>query len=218
MKLIRRYRGKISRSSRVSFSECGEDIILETILSMAKIDRFTWIDVGANHPVKANDFFRAYLNGLQGLSVDPLPELTHLYRKFRKREVFLTAAVSPEECKLYLARNAEHRLSKTTTNHLEGCEVTTVTPKQLAILIRDDLPLVIKVDIEGLDLQLAQAFINFRNLSLLIVETFEGIQGRNEDIRNFESALGNAFIKCAMTPLNSFYVATSVWPFVKLNN
>ncbi len=58
--IYNRYKGKLTRLSRATFSECGEDFILEQVMNMCGLTKFQFIDVGSNHPKRSNDFYRSY--------------------------------------------------------------------------------------------------------------------------------------------------------------
>jgi FkbM family methyltransferase len=203
--------------SRATFSECGEDIILEQVMNMCGLTKFQFIDVGSNHPKRSNDFYRSYLNRNHGISIDPFPKLSQLYFSKRKRDVFINAAcVDSKNYKYTLIPNSESRLSQIRVSESESdFGVDVITPEELSKLVNPNLPLVIKIDIEGGDINLANKFLSlgFSNLAVLILETFEGINGVSEDIEKFERNNCEQFFKCAMTPHNNFYVNKRIWPF-----
>ena len=41
----------------ISYSQCGEDILIKFFLDARKINKITYLDVGSNHPVKLNNTF-----------------------------------------------------------------------------------------------------------------------------------------------------------------
>lgn len=67
-----RYRAKIHRDSRPSFSECGEDVIIITLMDMMELSSWTFLDIGANHPTQGNNFYSKYLtSGVRGINIEP---------------------------------------------------------------------------------------------------------------------------------------------------
>jgi len=184
---------------------------------MCQISEYTYIDVGSNHPVRSNDFYRSYLNGNHGISIDPLPELNALY-KSRKKDLFLNVACVIDKSHDYmLLRSPEHRLSsvvKTDSEHFTRLSLPSISPKDLIQIIDSNLPLVVKIDIEGGDIDLALEFFRTStSIILLIIETFEGLVGSCPTLDNFENEIQNKYIKCAMTPHNNFYIQKEKWPF-----
>lgn len=77
------------KNIRISFSQFGEDLILQHLLP----DKGFYIDVGANHPVTHSNTWLFYQNGWRGITVEPNPCLAGLHRTRRPRDVVLAAAV-----------------------------------------------------------------------------------------------------------------------------
>ena len=44
----------------ISYAQNGEDLIIEFLLSSKKIEKITYLDIGANHPIKFNNKYRLY--------------------------------------------------------------------------------------------------------------------------------------------------------------
>ena len=74
-----------------SFSNDGEDFVLLKYLS--KIKKGTYIDIGSHKPVRGSNTFLFYLQGWDGICIDPLPNLKNKYRFIRGRDKFINAGV-----------------------------------------------------------------------------------------------------------------------------
>lgn len=211
---LARWRGKLSRESRASFSECGEDLIIEQLLSMHDITTFQYLDLGANDPVRGNDFYRAYLNGNSGICIDPLPHLSQRWKK-RRRDKFINGAFLESELSMTtLFVHEQDRLSSLIAISSTAVEVPVVRASELLNSFCDGIPLVLKVDIEGGDLEIAKSLVKlFPHITLMVIETFEGLNDSNQVVREFEEFISKEFRKCAFTPLNSFYFNRSTWKF-----
>lgn len=79
------------------FGQSAED---HWFLSRLKHARVPWassgcyIDIGANHPVVLSATYLLYLQGWQGLTVEPIPSLARLHRSMRPRDICLNTGVA----------------------------------------------------------------------------------------------------------------------------
>lgn len=74
-----------------SYSQFGEDVVVQSLFR-GKKDGF-YVDVGAYHPILYSNTHSLYLKGWHGLSIDPNPRLSILYKIFRRRDRFTNFAV-----------------------------------------------------------------------------------------------------------------------------
>jgi FkbM family methyltransferase len=90
---------KKDQYKRFSYSQSGEDLIVDFIFkNYLKIDRPTYIDIGAHHPFHLNNVALFYQNGSRGINVEPNPELFKLFRRYRKEDVNLNIGISNDKC------------------------------------------------------------------------------------------------------------------------
>ncbi len=90
--LIRRY---IFKFGKINFSQTGEEIIIQWILK--DIKKGFYLDVGCHHPYKISNTFQLYLNGWHGIAIDANPTLIEKWKRKRKNDIPLVAAISDEE-------------------------------------------------------------------------------------------------------------------------
>jgi FkbM family methyltransferase len=79
-----------------SFGQCGEDEWFYRALLQRRIpwaDSGFYIDLGANHPVVLSATYLLYRHGWRGLTVEPIPALCALHRKFRPSDICLNMGV-----------------------------------------------------------------------------------------------------------------------------
>ncbi len=80
--------------ARMSFSQQGEDIVLyHALRDVLRLERATYMDVGAAHPVKASNTYLLYWSGDRGVLVEPNPMFVDLLRKARPRDTVLQAGI-----------------------------------------------------------------------------------------------------------------------------
>lgn len=217
--IVRRYRAKNMRSSRPSFSECGEDLIIQTLMDMMQLKDWTFVDLGANHPIRSNNFYLHFLcNKASGINIEPNPNMFKYLIKSRKRDVNISAAVvaGTGKSKIGFYLNENHLISSLAPNTKSvEIKVKTFSTLQLArITKRFSIPWVLGIDIEGEDFQILFDLLQLEiEPDLIVIETFQGIQGVNTRIESMNTILSADYALVAMTPLNNFYARKSRWIF-----
>ena len=88
--------------AKISFSQQGEDLILERLLQQAismDIDTHDgfYIDVGAYHPHSHSTTYLLYERGWRGIAIDMSEATCSLYRKIRPRDIVVNAAATDRE-------------------------------------------------------------------------------------------------------------------------
>lgn len=81
----------ISNHFQVSFSQEGEDIILEGIIGK---DKGFFIDIGAYHPFRFSNTFKFYQKGWKGINIEPTPNKINLFKLFRPNDINLEIGIS----------------------------------------------------------------------------------------------------------------------------
>ncbi len=89
---VRRY---IFKFGKIIFSQTGEEIVIQWILK--DIKQGFYLDVGCHHPYKISNTFQLYLKGWRGIAIDANPTLIEKWKRKRKNDIALVAAVSDEE-------------------------------------------------------------------------------------------------------------------------
>jgi FkbM family methyltransferase len=76
---------------RGSFSQHGEDTYVAGFFA-GKPGGF-YLDIGASHPFRISNTYLLYRSGWRGVTVEPIPRLGELHRRWRPRDTLLPAAV-----------------------------------------------------------------------------------------------------------------------------
>jgi FkbM family methyltransferase len=148
--------------ARKSFSQEGEDLILERFLGQGE-DGF-YVDVGAHHPMRFSNTYRLYLRGWRGLNIDANPGSMSMFRRLRPRDINVEVGVSAEKADLIFyvfdepALNTfdkERALRMVSENHSIVREMKIPT-RPLRELLEQYLPQgvvldLLTVDVEGFD-------------------------------------------------------------------
>ena len=81
--------------SRTSYSQEGEDLLLERHLS--SVQNGFYLEVGAHHPFRFSNTYLFYQRGWSGLCIDANPESMTFFKKFRPRDLCVEVGVSDQE-------------------------------------------------------------------------------------------------------------------------
>lgn len=68
----------IGNGSTISFSQLGQDKIVESIFMALNISKITYLDVGANHPIECSNTALFYRGGSSGYAVEANPNFAEM--------------------------------------------------------------------------------------------------------------------------------------------
>ena len=142
-------------STKNSYSQHGEDVIIAEELSKYRLDNALYVDVGANHPTDISNTYLLYRKGQRGVVIEPNQELLGLFRKFRKRDIALGIGCSNTSSVL------KFNISKTPVLSSFSNDRGVNTAKQIYLpvmtldqaLANIDCPVIslLSIDVEGLN-------------------------------------------------------------------
>ncbi|QNJ30612.1 hypothetical protein SynPROS91_00184 [Synechococcus sp. PROS-9-1] len=211
------------RYARHSFSQFGEDLIIEQAFNLLACQKFTYLDIGANHPSRLSNSFYFYRRGSTGVLVEPDPNLYRLLKRKRPRDITLNCGVSvygtTGKQTLYLMSSnvlntfsleEAERIQRTTPFHIvDSIDVDVLPVNSIIDLYFSDIPFFMSIDIEGLDLQILQD-INFSLYRpLLIVSetlTFDPATGGRKISEIIEFLISKNYSIFADTRCNTIFV------------
>lgn len=175
-----------ARWCRQSFSQEGEDLVLERLLD-GKISGF-YVEVGSHHPYRFSNTYLFYKRGWRGICIDPLPGSKTLFKKYRPRDISLELGVSLEDTTMlyYIfnepALNTFDENLAFKRNGLNGYTLVdkrTVRTLPLHTILREHLRTgeeitFLSVDVEGFDLEVLKSndWVAFRPM-LIVAECLE---------------------------------------------
>lgn len=194
---VKRYINKVIdlRYGRVSYSQEGEDLLLDRIFEYAPTGFF--VDVGAHHPKRFSNTYIFYKKGWRGINIDAMPDSMKLFRETRPHDINLELGISKTKQTLtyymfdepalngFDKKLSEERDSKTSYKIIDKKEVQTLP---LGELLDTYIPPGVEIsfmsiDVEGLDLEVLESndWVKYRPAVVLI----EILHSTMEDI--FES-------------------------------
>ncbi len=150
------------RSTKHSYSQHGEDkFVLETLSHYFPGVKYNYVDVGGFHPVLLSNTYLMYRKKMNGVIIEPNPELVKLHRIFRSRDIQLPFACGRENMltKFYLQKTfpALSSLNKESGNKKIDCHYMAVLNLD-TIVSGLELPEIyfLSIDVEGFDYDVLQ--------------------------------------------------------------
>lgn len=215
-------------AKQISYSQCGEDAIVDFLLKWIGIKDFRYLDLGANDPIQFSNTYKFYLAGHRGVLVEADAELAAKIKKRRPFDTCIDHAVGAtfDETVSFFKMTAD-TLSTTQSSTVERYErdsdhrvSITKTVKSLHINkilemhFPENPPEFVSLDVEGLDLQLLEAwdFMRWRP-SVFCIETLTYTQNQSavkiQEI--FDLMNANGYMLYADTYINSIFVENNAW-------
>lgn len=217
----------LRKNRKISFSQCGEDLIVKFIFKQLGIQHPTYIDIGAHHPYYMSNTALFYENGCRGINIEPEPTLFKQFLKYRKKDVNLNIGISNCEAELdfyIISSPSLNTFSKEEANKyaLEGNflikDVKKVKVNKLNVILNEFskgiFPQFLSLDAEGVD-ELIIKEINFENNFPIVIciETISfstsGNGKKNIELINYIKEKG--YIVFADTYINTIFVKNEYW-------
>jgi FkbM family methyltransferase len=212
---------------KISFSQCGEDLIVKFIFDYLGINHPTYIDIGAHHPYYISNTALFYKNGCRGFNIEPDPTLFKEFLKYRKEDTNLNIGISDTNCELdfyIISTPTLNTFSKEEANKYtqEGNykikRVENIKVKTLKNVIdeysKGVFPQYLSIDAEGVD-EIIIKEIDFKNNYPIVIciETISFSTSGNgiKNTKLIEYIENKGYILYADTNINTIFVRKSVW-------
>lgn len=202
------------RKYRKSYSQSGEDMVLNTIFCNA--NKGFYVDVGANNPkIQSNTHF-FYKKGWKGINIDALPGSMKKFKLLRSRDINLEIPISDKEEVLtyYMFspsfyNSFDKEFAETYKDKLIGTKELK-TEKLSAVLdkyLKNKTIDFMSVDVEGFDLKVLKSndWNKYRPKIIVIeLHVIEKGSDREREISNFLKEKGYSFY--CQSPTNAFFI------------
>lgn len=207
---------------RLVSSQCGEDLILESLLSNKK--NGFYVDVGANHPIKYNNTLLFYNKGWTGINIEPNYSRMWLFKLLRRKDINLNIGIGQKESEMDFHVFKESTLS-TFDNEAsikyqkmghplkQTIKIPIIPLKNILEKYTDNKEIdILSVDTEGFDMEVLESndWDKFRP-HFIIIETLEYVKnGNGKKLNNtFDPYMQNiGYKKVAETYINTIYEKT----------
>jgi len=223
-KTYSKFFNKAYLNQKVSYSQCGEDLIVDFLLTwILGIKNPSYLDIGAHHPYSLNNTYLFYKRGLTGVNIEPDPKLFSYLAKMRPKDVNINKGVGSntknEIADFYImssralntfSKEEAERISKSATikiDEIKQIELVNINDI-LAKYYSDKLLDFLTIDVEGLDLQILKS-IDFGKYkpNVICVETIQfneaNIIKKQQSIIDF--VIANGYFNYADTSINTIF-------------
>lgn len=78
-----------------TYSQTGEDIIVDSVFHSLKIDKPSYLDIGANDPWFISNTAGFYKRGCHGVTIEPNPLLYKRIKRQRRKDINLNVGIGP---------------------------------------------------------------------------------------------------------------------------
>jgi FkbM family methyltransferase len=213
--------------SKQSFSQCGEDLLVNYIFSLRGIKYPTYIDIGANHPFFLSNTAFFYIKGCRGVNIEANPSLMNEFEFFRRKDTNLNLGIGPVNGEMDFFVINDPTLSTFSKNEADRLTTTgsyyVLAVKKVKLVTITDVinkycnghfPDFLSIDVEGLDYDILRS-IDFDKHwpKVICVEAAEyspvGAGARKDDIIDF--LISKGYYEYANTNLNAIMVKKEFW-------
>ena len=213
---------------KISYSQCGEDLIVDFIFSTLRFKNITYMDIGAHYPLYLSNTAIFHKRGDTGINIEPDPSLFSPFLTTRKNDINLNIGVAAESSTLdfYIMSEATmntfsheeaHRLvseESFTIRKVEKIRVSSIEDILRDHWEGDQFPDFLSLDVEGLD-EIILKTIDFEKHRPIVIcletisysETGNGV--KNQDVIQFLQDKG--YMLYADTYINSIFVLRDHW-------
>ena len=149
-----------------SYSQAGEDAVLNNLFKDYGKRDITYLDLGTNHPMRGNNTYKFYLKGSTGVCVEADATLVDSIKKERPKDKVIHAGVSVSDTSTadfyifdrpayntFEKEEADARIAQGVLKLMRVDRVPLITVNKLIGENFSLYPDLISIDIEGLDLE-----------------------------------------------------------------
>lgn len=158
-------------NANASYSQAGEDRIVDYLFYHLNIRNPTYLEIGTNQPVISNNTYLFYSKGCKGVCIEPDPEMFEKIKKARPRDTVLNIGIGPTSdasAPFYLFPRKVNGWSTFSEDEAKIREAESgIKPKVISVPIRNindviaghfaSAPNFISLDVEGLDLDILKS-------------------------------------------------------------
>lgn len=208
------------------YSQSGEDSILRFLIAQLGMDisKLSYLDIGANDPIKDNNTYRLYKLGAHGVLVEANSDLIENLKKIRPKDIVINKCIdnkSTDSSKFYImnydglsSANEEFIRSVCSENNtakvIKTIEIDTITFSEIVERYLGNTPDIVSIDIEGKELDVLKSinFTKYRPRIFIVENTpynklIKENKFENEIVKFMEN---NGYIEYAFTGINSIFI------------
>ena len=226
LRIIQNPKSPFEAFENLSYSQSGEDLIIDYIFRLRKITLPTFIDLGCNHPYSLNNTFLFYKRGSRGVNVDANANFIKLFELHRPQDRNINLGVSDKAGYLDFYIISDPMLSTFSKEEAlmyqnGGRTVVNKMPveiKSIDAIIYDYCgglyPDLVSIDVEGTDdLIIASMNLMESKPKVICLETVEytpnGTGRKRTEL--IQAVVNKGYTLYADTNINSIFVENNFW-------
>lgn len=210
-----------------SYSQCGEDLIVDFILSNMKITNPYYLDIGAHHPQYLSNTYLFYKKGGSGICIEPDPILFAEILTKRKKDLCINAGVGVEgtsSADFYImstktlntfSRKEAERYQSYGRQLIEKIiKLPLISLNEILSNIKKNNLNFVSLDVEGLDYEIIKTFnFNLQRPEVFCIETITYTEDNSEqkEYQIIEYLLEHDYMVYADTYINTIFVDKQRW-------
>jgi len=210
-----------------SYSQCGEDLLVDYIFKLRGISHPSYIDIGANHPLILSNTAVFYERGCRGINIEANPFLMDNFILHRPEDININIGVGSKDDVLEFYIMNDSTLSSFSRDevdkYIETGKYYIQSTREIKIVALNQIindycngvfPDFLSIDTEGMDYEIL-SLIDYRLNSpkVICVEAAEyspiGAGERRTELVDFLSL--NGYYEYANTNLNAIMVRRDFW-------
>jgi FkbM family methyltransferase len=223
-KVYSKFFDKAYLNQKVSYSQCGEDLIVDFLLTwVLKIRNPSYLDIGAHDPFNFNNTYLFYKRGARGVNVEPDSDLFSKIAKYRPRDININKGVGINEniiSDFYImssrALNTFSRMEAERLCSMGNIKIDAV--KKIELIHVNEIIAkyfhskgldFLSIDVEGLDLEVLKSLdFDKHRPNVICVETIIFNEGRKIEKHHstIDFLLSKDYVVYADTSINSIFV------------
>jgi FkbM family methyltransferase len=202
---------------QISYSQAGEDLLIQAILQKKK---GFYVDIGAHHPQRFSNTNLFYLQGWNGINIDPMPKSMELFNAERPRDINLEIAISEDDTEkdyyIYEEKafnTMDKKVNKSLSQRMiEPIEKVKIKCERLESILdmhleKDSKIDFLSIDVEGLEMKAlgSNNWHKYRPTLIVLENNQRSVDKIRDDIINiYLEEFGYSLM--TFTPLNKFYL------------
>ncbi|MDR3574703.1 MAG: FkbM family methyltransferase [Anaerolineaceae bacterium] len=213
--------------ANISYSQCGEDLIINYIFHSLGNSHPSYIDIGAHHPFRFSNTAYFYNKKCRGINIEPDPSLIKSFLRSRPKDINLNFGVSTS-CGIMdfyiMSSSTLNTFSLEVAKSLErdhGFKIKSIEKIRVYTISNiidhyngGKFPDFLSIDVEGLDFDILKSIDYSSNPPTVIcVETISysetGHGEKAHDIINYLQDQG--YLLYADTNVNTIFVKRALW-------
>lgn len=197
-----------------SYSQSGEDMILNTIFS--KLKKGVYVDIGANNPTMQSNTHFFYKKGWNGINIDALPGSMRKFKQYRRRDINLEIPISNslEPLNYYMFSSSFlNTFSKEVADSKRDKLIQTkyIQTKKLSYVLNKYLNNreidFMSIDVEGFEIEVLKSNDwNKYRPKIIVLELFANKEESNENFTLKTFLNRNDYFKICSTPTNAIFI------------